>query len=245
MNTLIAKNILKIYNLLFKTYGPQGWWPIGYLNYDPNGKGSNRERGYHPNNYNIPRDDQEFLEIILGTVLTQNTNWNNVVTALRKLASMDCLSMQKMISVDEQILEEAIKSSGYYRQKTKYLKNILSFFAENSLKNLESLKTETIRKMLLQQKGIGPETADCILLYGLKRCSFVVDAYTKRIFSHLGFVDPKIGYEPLKNLFETSLSRDLKIYQEFHALLVQHGKLYYSSKIKCWDDPVLSNEQFV
>ena len=245
MNPLIANNIQQIYNLLFETYGPQGWWPIGYLNSDPNRMDIRAEAGYHPKDYNIPRNDQELLEIILGTVLTQNTNWNNVVKAFRKLTSMDFQSMQHIINVDEQILEQAIKSSGYYRQKTKYIKNVLSFFAENPLITLETVKTETIRKMLLKLKGVGPETADSILLYGLKRCSFVIDAYTTRIFSHLGLVDPKIAYESLKHLFESSLSKDLKVYQEFHALLVQHGKLYYSSKRECWDDPVLSKIQLV
>ena len=99
--------------------------------------------------------------------------------------------------------------------------------------------------MLLKQKGIGPETADCILLYGLKRCSFVVDAYTTRIFSHLGLVDSKIDYQSLKNLFESSLSMDLIVYQEYHALLVQHGKNYYSSKREHADDPVLSKLQTI
>ena len=213
--------IYKIYQQLFDTYGPQGWWPI----LDVKG-----EAIYHLNDYSYPRDSQESFEVCIGSILTQNTTFTSVVTSLRNLQGLDALSCKGIQSLDSDILKEAIRPSGYFNQKAGYLMNFTRFY--------EELKGDIpAREALLAIKGIGEETADSILLYGYNQLEFKIDAYTKRVLMHLGFVDDKAKYRDMKelmqkNLLELGLDQKtlLMVYQEFHALIVCHAKQFYSKK---------------
>ncbi|MCE7698342.1 MAG: endonuclease III domain-containing protein, partial [Methanobacterium paludis] len=180
-------------------------------------------RGYHPENYELPQTENEIYEIIMGAILTQNTAWTSAEQALINLKKLDVVSPQKLLKTDDDILKEAIRCAGFLNQKAVYLKEITKFFI--------SLKGRTPkRKELLAVKGVGNETADSILLYAFKQPEFVVDAYTKRIFSHLGIVKDNANYMDIKKLFESSLPRDTTMYQEYHALIVEHAKHYYKKK---------------
>lgn len=218
--------ILKIYNFLFDSYGPQGWWPLtelhGSIGTNPTKTGS--VQGYHPGDYTYPQSDSQKFEIVCGALLTQNTSWLRVERALINLKLMDSLSPEKILALKPETLKEAIKPSGYYNQKALRLKILAEWFLRLEGKNPE-------RNELLSLKGVGPETADSILLYAFKQPSFVVDAYTRRIMSNLGLADEKAKYSEIKALFEENLPEDLAIYQEYHALLVEHAKRYYQKKI--------------
>ena len=223
--------IESIYTCLFKLYGPQGWWPLvelhGTSKVQPHKTGS--MQGYHPSDYSYPQTRDQQFEIICGALLTQNTSWTQVEKALFNLKRLKALSPEVVISLEPETLKEAIRPAGYYNQKAVRLQTLASWFLE-----LED-KIPT-REELLFLKGIGPETADSILLYAFKQPFFVVDAYTKRIVTNLGLVDEKAGYSEIKALFEDSLPSDVRMYQECHALLVEHAKKYYQKKgiyIKC------------
>ncbi|NQU98182.1 endonuclease III domain-containing protein [Candidatus Woesearchaeota archaeon] len=188
------------YSSLIKEYGPQGWWPI---------KGK-----YHKKDYSYPRNERERYEIIVGAILTQNTSWKQVEKALENLGD---ITPRKILSMKD--LKEKIKPAGYFNQKAGYLKNITEFFI--------ALKGRTpTRKELLAVKGVGPETADSILLYAYNQPEFVVDAYTKRIF--------KLNktYHEIKELFEKNLPKNVKLYQEYHALIVEHAKRKFNKVSK-------------
>ncbi len=209
--------IYKIYKLLYETYGPQGWWPItGY--------------GYHKQNYDFPRSSNEIFEVCLGSILTQNTTFVSVVKSLENLYAKNALSMEKIESMNIDELKEAIKPSGYFNQKTRYILEFIKFY-----KSLDG--AIPAREALLNVVGIGEETADSMLLYGYNQLEFKVDAYTKRVLLKLGLIDEKAKYSDIKNLIESSLKECVKdkkellvIYQEFHALIVEHGKNFYSKK---------------
>lgn len=210
-------SIHKLYKQLYKTYGSQGWWPImGY--------------GYHKNDYSFPRDKNEIFEVCLGSILTQNTTFTSVVKSLQNLQNIGCLSVDTIEAMNEDKLKRAIKPSGYFNQKARYILEFVKFY-----KSLEGgIPT---REELLEVKGIGEETADSILLYGYNRLEFKVDAYTKRVFTHFALVDEKAKYSDIKYLVQDSLKECIKdetellhTYQEFHALIVEHSKRYYSKK---------------
>lgn len=231
------EKIRNIYQVLLKTYGLQGWWPIVA---SADGQGQSRNaNGYHPGIYDIPKNDLQKLEIATGAILTQNTNWNNVVSALNSLTASGLFSMQGLQHGKIEEIALAIKSAGYYNQKAKSIKNLVDFLQRFPFKNLEQASDGSVRKKLLEITGIGPETADCIMLYALKKPSFVIDAYTRRIFSALGLVSESISYNTLQTLFESSLEKDLVVFQEYHALLVQHGKCYYRKKPYGHGDTIL------
>lgn len=226
----------EIYRLLSAEYGSQGWWPltISDLTEDERNLFSN---GYHPGSYIYPQNDQQRLEISIGAVLTQNTQWKNVRKALQSLKENGLFSPEKLLASGNEQIALAIKSAGYYNQKAIYLKNLARFFQMFPFKTLEQFTTREIRDRLFSIKGIGPETADCILLYALKRCSFVVDAYTRRFLEALELVDSRDSYNTIQHLFQSSIEQDLPLYQEYHALLVLHGKRFYSRKPFGWHDP--------
>lgn len=211
--------IEKIYDSLLKEYGYQGWWPlIDYEGVNPTKTGS--ITGYHPNDYSFPRNKKERFEIICGTLLTQNTNWINVEKALVNLKEKNLLYPEKIISCNKKKLCVAIKSTGYYNQKCERLKILSHFFLDLN----EDIPN---REKLLSLKGIGPETADSILLYAYGIPVFVVDNYTRRILLNLGLINDKMNYEEIRNYIEGNIEKDFKTYQEFHALLVEHAKRFY------------------
>lgn len=209
--------IYNIYKILYENYGPQGWWPItGY--------------GYHKLNYTFPRNSDEMFEVCLGSILTQNTTFTSVVKSLENLHVKNALDVHAIESMDIDELKEAIKPSGYFNQKARYILEFIKFY--RSLNG-----TTPTREALLNVIGIGEETADSMLLYGYNQLQFKVDAYTKRMLVELDFVDEKAKYGNIKALMESSLKEYvtdekelLKIYQEFHALIVNHGKKFYSKK---------------
>ena len=169
----------------------------------------------------------KFDEVSIGAILTQNTSWKNVEKALKNLISANVLSLGDILNTDETTLKNLIKPAGFYNLKAVRLKE----FA-NAVKNIK--KDEINREFLLSIKGIGKETADTILLYGLDKITFVVDAYTKRLFYRIGIVDSeKIDYDELKSLIESSIPRNLEIYKEFHALIVEHCKNICKKKPLC------------
>ncbi|MDR0900509.1 MAG: endonuclease III domain-containing protein [Methanobrevibacter sp.] len=223
---MISEKLEKIYEILLKEYSYQGWWPfIDCDTINPNKTGLTK--GYHPKDYEYPKTEEQEFEIIIGAILTQNTNFRSVDMALKNLSGIvddfNPKSVMKLIESDENKFKEAIRCAGYYNQKSEYIKNIAKFYL--------SLNGKTpSREDILSVKGVGNETADTILLYAYKECEFVVDAYTKRIFSYLGYIHEKDSYMKVKKLFEDNLPKDLAMYQEYHALIVEHAKKFYSKK---------------
>ncbi len=220
-------NVLNIYNVLLEKHGYQNWWPIVkgdeclYLN-------EYRER---------ERTEEEILEIMVGTILTQNTSWENVKKALIQIKENGILNINSLNKIKLPQLAALIKTSGYYNQKAKKIKTLMQFINGSLKGNLLELKKYSLieaRKMLLSIWGIGQETADSILLYGFYYPVFVVDAYTKRIFSRIGSFDEKSSYNAVQEYFHKNLPADRLIYQEYHALLVEVGKHVCRKKRNCF-----------
>ena len=230
MTNKVEKDVKLVYNKLYHLYGPQGWWPLmEYGGSNPTKTGA--KMGYHPLNYHLPETRADVYEIILGTILTQNTTWTSAENALLNLKALNVIDPENLLNLDKDILKEAIRCAGFLNQKTKYLREVTKFFI--------SLEGEIpARKEILRVKGVGNETADSILLYAYKQPEFVVDAYTRRIFIHRGLIDYKDNYNNIKNLFESHLSQDMVVYNEYHALIVEHGKRYYSKKPYGINDPL-------
>jgi endonuclease-3 related protein len=205
------KGIIAIYEALLDTYGPQGWWPVA-------GR-------YHPGDYGVPKHEEDAFEIIAGAVLTQNTAWTSVERALENLRVAGLLEPGHLLAADDKRLKEAVRPAGFFNQKALYLKSIMRFFLDNG-------KRAFSRSELLKVKGVGNETADSILLYAYRQPEFVVDAYTKRVMSGLGLIDRDASYMELKRFFESNLPKGVALYQEFHALLVEHAKRFYSRRPK-------------
>lgn len=212
--------IPRIYKILLEIYKPQGWWPLIELQ-DKKLKPGIFPGGYHPGDYSFPHDRSQQYEICLGAILTQNTSWNQVAKILKNLhvnKLLNCSIIKKMDYIELGLL---IKSSGYYNQKAKKIKIFSEFFSA-----LNGEKPE--RNNLLKIWGVGPETADSILLYAFKEAVFVIDSYTKRIFSRILFEKPN-DYRELQSLFHRSF-RDIEsiervnIFNEFHSLLVLFAK---------------------
>ena len=217
--------LMEIYQLLYDKFGPQNWWPI--MPYD--GRDTRDE------------NQQAKIEIITGAILTQNTSWTNVEKAIKNLKETNNLSTEKLYQLETPQLALLIKSAGYYNIKANRLKNFINWLYENydgDLSNLESLDTDSFRTELLSIKGIGRETADSILLYAYNRPIFVIDAYTARITVRHELVEPGADYEQLRDFFESNLPQDVKLYNEFHALLVRLGNEFCKPKPKCPDCPL-------
>jgi endonuclease-3 related protein len=189
---------MNIYRKLYKAYGPRHWWP-----------------GETP------------FEVMVGAILTQNTSWKNVEKAIDRLKEKGLLNSTEIRKLRKKQLASLIRSSGYYRIKAERLKAFVNFLFKHYDGNLNRMKTEeikTLREKLLGVKGIGPETADSILLYGLKKPIFVVDAYTQRVLSRHGLILEKASYEAIQNLFMDHLPHNQRLFNEYHALLVHLGK---------------------
>ncbi|MBS3117355.1 endonuclease III domain-containing protein [Candidatus Woesearchaeota archaeon] len=204
------KGVLEaIYTILYGRYGSQNWWPYT----DVKNKG---------------------FEICLGAILTQNTSWQNVEKALENLKANNLLSINSIDSVNFERLSTFLRPSGYFNQKAKKLKAFVRFIIKNydgDLKKLLSLPIDKLREELLSIYGVGPETADSIILYAANKPIFVIDAYTKRVMSRLGFGEH--SYESLQSLFMDNLSLDTEEFNEFHALFVRLGKEVCRTKPKC------------
>ncbi len=193
-----SKELRDIFNTLLKEYGPQRWWP----------------------------GDTPF-EVMVGAILTQNTSWTNVEKAISNLKRSDSLSPEAIDAMPEDRLAELIKPSGYFNIKAKRLKSFIKYFIESyggKTGKMRKRDPAQIRRELLSVSGIGPETADSIMLYALEMPVFVVDAYTKRIFSRHGFFPPDCDYHEVQKFFMDSLPEDVKLYNEYHALIVRLAK---------------------
>jgi endonuclease-3 related protein len=171
---------------------------------------------------------QDREEIALGAILTQRTNWRNVEKALKNLKEARALSIEKIYKIrkrDIKLLEKLIKPSGFYKQKAKRIYQFCEFIAKNhgSLEKFFNQDLETCREQLLKISGIGPETADSILLYAGNKPIFVIDEYTRRLVKKRKITN-KLSYDHLQQLFQQNLAKNTKIYQDFHAMIVLEGR---------------------
>ena len=204
-----------IYNRLYKFYGPQGWWP-------------GRSR----------------LEVIIGAILTQNTAWANVEKAIKNLKSEGLLSSpSRLHKVNTKKLAHLIRPAGYYNVKSKRLKNFTTFLIaeyKGEINRMAKVPTHRLRSELLSINGVGPETCDSILLYAFNRPVFVVDAYTRRIFSRHGFIGNGSTYEFIQAYFMNNLPSEEKKFNEYHALLVRVAKEHCKARPICDNCPLNS-----
>jgi endonuclease-3 related protein len=207
-----TEHLTEIYELLFERFGPQHWWP-----------------------------GESQFEIIIGAILTQNTNWTNVEKAITNLKNKNALSARGLYEMNPDELAALIKPAGYFNIKAKRLKSFLTWLFneyDGRLENLEQLSTARLREELLNIKGIGPETADSILLYAFERPVFVVDAYTARVITRHGLIESGCDYEQLQELFQSNLTEDVQAFNEYHALLVRVGKEHCKPKAVCSSCPL-------
>jgi endonuclease-3 related protein len=209
----MPSKIHQVYHHLLKTLGPQHWWP----------------------------GDTPF-EIIVGAVLTQNTNWQNVVKAIRNLREADLLDPHALYNVPPEELEELIRPAGYFRVKARRLRSLLEFLIvryDGSLEKMFRAGLPELREELLAVNGIGPETADSILLYAGDLPTFVVDAYTHRVLARHGWIGFEADYHQIQDYLLASLPQEVQLYNEFHALIVHLGK-HYCKKTgpKCRECPL-------
>jgi endonuclease-3 related protein len=217
---VISTPITRIYHALARHYGPLHWWPA-----------------------------QTRFEVIVGAFLTQNTSWNNVELALKNLRRAGVLNISGIREIAPGDLEQLVRPSGYYRQKAARLKMFVAYIDERyhgSLNRMFAQPVDVLRTELLAQNGIGPETADAILLYAGKQPVFVVDAYTKRIFERHGITQIGAKYEQVRSQVETAFSSEFPApeladhYNEFHALIVQVGKHHCGRVAQCEGCPLQS-----
>jgi len=180
------------------------------------------------------------LDVFVGAILTQQANWKNVQMALENLWDAGKLTLPDLASMPRQELEELIKPSGFFRQKAGRLQTAARYILESygSIEAFLSKPTNVLRQDLLSLKGIGKETADSIMLYGGKHPVLVVDAYTRRMGSRLGWFGPKAGYDEMQEYLESRLDRGTELYQEFHAIIVEHCKTYCLPKPLCGKCPL-------
>ncbi len=205
----------KIYSMLEKRYGRQNWWPVTL------------DGELMPKYVSGKRSGKHKFEIIIGAILTQNTSWKNVEKAIINLNENNLIDVSKINKTGKGKLAQLIRSSGYYNQKAKKLKEFCKYLVENyqgDLKKLFSKNTGELRRELLKIHGIGEETADSIILYAAEKPSFVADAYTKRIFSRIGVCNEKIRYNELQKLITKNIRKNTGLYNQYHALLVTLGK---------------------
>ncbi len=176
------------------------------------------------------------FEVIVGAILTQNTSWLNVEKAISNLKKANVLSPEKLYRSSRRKLKEWVRPSGFFNIKAERLRNFLRYFKKRynfSIGRMKKKNTEALRNELLSVNGIGKETADSILLYALKKTVFVIDAYTRRIFSRHGLIKHDIPYDDLKKIFENNLSPSEKLFNDYHAQIVRVGKNYCRKKPDC------------
>ena len=188
--------LTELYDRLLDAYGPQHWWPA-----------------------------ESAFEVIVGAVLTQNTSWKNVEKAIARLKATGNLDLDHIVALSQDDLAGLIRSSGFFNVKAKRLKNLCGWLqSQGGLDELAGWRTGKLRQSLLEINGIGPETADDILLYAFQRPVFVIDSYTRRLLGKLGLIQGAEDYEALRQMFESCLPPDHRLYNEYHALIVRHAK---------------------
>jgi endonuclease-3 related protein len=208
----MRNSLLEIFDTLLDVYGPRFWWPA-----------------------------ETPFEVCVGAILTQNTNWGNVEKAIANLKGEALLSPEALRDVPLARLAELIRTAGYYNVKSGRLKDFIGWlFAEygGSLNRMFDRELRMLREELLKVRGIGPETCDSILLYAGHKPSFVVDAYTKRLFSRMSLVPENAAYDEVRSLFMTNLPADTGLYNEYHALIVEHCKERCRKKPLCETCPL-------
>lgn len=203
---------MQAFERLLSRFGPQKWWP-----------------GESP------------FEVLVGAMLVQNTSWKNVERALDNLREAGLLAPQALYALPQAELEELIRPAGYYRVKARRLRNLLTVLCERHGGSLEAMFSQdlpAVRRELLEIHGIGPETADAILLYAGNLPSFVVDAYTHRVLARHGWIGFDADYHQLQEHIEAGLPRDAALYNEYHALFVAVGKQYCRKIPLCTECPL-------
>jgi len=196
--------LLALYHSLHAHYGALAWWPA-----------------------------ESAFEIAVGAILTQNTDWRNVEKALGNLKSANALSIEAILETPTDQLEMLVRPSGYFRMKADRLKQLCVFLESNSFDSLKQLGRNQARERLLSVKGIGPETADDIVLYALDIPSFVIDTYTRRLLERLGLYSSKLKYPVLQVAFHQQLPEDSSLFKQYHALIVEHAKVSCRKKPLC------------
>lgn len=202
-----GQKLMNMFDLMLGHFGPQHWWP-----------------------------GVTVIEIMVGAVLTQNTNWTNVEKAIESLKRGNFLSVEAINSMSSTLLAHCVRSAGYFNIKAARLKNLVGFITEKYNGDIPSLlqeDTDELRRGLLSVRGVGPETADSILLYAANRPVFVIDAYTYRILNRHGLADEQAPYDDLQELFMGNLPGDAALFNEFHALIVRTGKEYCRRRPLC------------
>jgi endonuclease III related protein len=216
----MTASLKTLYDILFDAFGQQHWWPI--------------DMQYHHNQNGDPR-----VEIIVGAILTQNTAWTNVEKAITNLKRHKALTIHTMAHIEDELLKTLIQPSGFFNQKAQRLKLFSTYMEKKYAGDLQKFfaqETSEIRQELLSLQGIGPETADSILLYAGNNPVFVVDSYTKRICKRFPFPLDNTSYEDIQHLFENELTKTISkkdivsTYKEYHALLVKLAKEYCRKK---------------
>ena len=208
----MTSTLEEVYRRLWAAYGPQHWWP-----------------GESP------------FEVLVGAVLVQNTSWKNVAKVIESLKEQDLLEPHALYAVSIEELEALVRPAGYFRLKTRRLRNLLEFVVaryDGSLDAMFATRVETLREELLSLNGIGPETADSILLYAGDLPTFVVDTYTHRVLARHSWIGYEAEYYEIKDTFESELEQDVALYNEFHALLVRVGHLHCRKTPKCEECPL-------
>ncbi|MCX6111862.1 MAG: hypothetical protein NTY22_01040 [Proteobacteria bacterium] len=203
------KPLRAIYLTLYEHFGWLDWWPA----------------------------DSDF-EVCVGAILTQNTAWSNVEKAINNLKTKNMMSPGSINSASREDIARLIKPSGYFNQKAEYLKQFCTFLVKNSLNKLKKMNMIKARDQILKVKGIGKETADNILLYALNFPIFVIDAYTKRVFSRIGLVKDDIIYDELQSFFHKKLLTDIEFFKDYHAQIVMLAKTYCKKTPECEKCPL-------
>lgn len=204
--------LMPVFRELHRAFGPQHWWP-------------GRTR----------------IEIIVGAILTQNTAWANVEKAVVRLRRARALNVRALHGASLARLADWIRPAGYFRVKARRLRSFTTFLTRRhggDLRRLFRLRTPVLREELLAVHGVGPETADSILLYAAGRPIFVVDAYTRRFMMRHGWIGTKAGYEDIARVFTAGLPRSVRLYNEYHALIVALGKNHCRTKPRCAECPL-------
>jgi len=180
------------------------------------------------------------VEIVVGAILTQNTAWKNVEKAIKNLKERKMLSLERLAGARLEELEDAVRPSGFYKQKAKRLSNLFKYIKANysTLEKFFDKDKDELRNELLDLNGIGNETADSIILYAAEKPTFVIDAYTKRIMHRVYGIEEEIEYNKLKGYFESRLRPDLELYKDFHAQFVELGKRFCKKKPLCKECPL-------